>query len=331
MKDLRITIWIIAALLTVSAAALGGVTEVDTFAHSWGQIELLLPGGASEIIDLYGTSEIHVFFEGGIEGIADDNDLDGLDEVQTEIVAMNLTGTSFGGFELRLNPMSWLQSPGEIEETINNTGGTLDLPPFTPTGTANSFFDVFFELEFLTSGLTLLNVTPARIDTVINEKPPANGDIYQSTATLQLFDENGLPTEYFIGLIQYEPNPTQYDWGDANDNAVTARYPTLAVNNGANHIIVPGFMLGASVDGELDGQPDNTASGDDNDGSDDENGVTFVTWPLVPGRPAVAEVTASASGLLYAWIDFSADDSWAQAGDQIFDAEPLENFNDGFQ
>jgi hypothetical protein len=72
MKDLRITIWIIAALLTVSAAALGGVTEVDTFANSWGQIDLLLPGGGFETIELYGPSQIHVFFEGGIEGIADD-------------------------------------------------------------------------------------------------------------------------------------------------------------------------------------------------------------------------------------------------------------------
>ncbi|KKK69516.1 hypothetical protein LCGC14_2933250, partial [marine sediment metagenome] len=194
-------------------------------------------------------------------------------------------------------------------------------PPFTSTGTADSYFDVFFQLGF--SSITLYTPTPARMNALIHEKPPANGDIYQSTAALQLFDENGTPTDYYIGQIQYEPNPTQYDWGDAPDDAGTARYPTLAVNNGANHITGSGLMLGASVDAELDGQPDNTASGDDNDGSDDEDGVNFITWPLIPGRPAIVEVTASTNGLLYAWVDFSADDSWAQAGDQIFDAQPL--------
>lgn len=159
--------------------------------------------------------------------------------------------------------------------------------------------------------------------TLINEKPPAHGDIYQSTATIELLHSDGTTSGLSFGLIQYEPNPAQYDWGDAPDTAAAACYPTLASNNGANHTIVPGFMLGASVDSESDGQPDSTATGDDSNDIDDEDGVTFITWPLIPGRPAVVEVTASTSGLLYAWIDFGADDSWAQAGDQIFDAQPL--------
>ena len=322
MRNLRITIWTIAALLTASTATLGDVTEIDSFAHSWGQIDLVYPEGPVETIDLYGPSEIHVFFEGGVEGVANDNDGDGLDEVSAEIVAMNLTGTSSNGtVVLSLNP-DWTQR-GEIEETANNTPGTLDVPPFAPTGSANSFFDVYFQLEFLVPGVTLYNQDPARMIALIHEKPPAHGDIYQSTSAVPLYNENGEPTGYSIGLIQYEPNPAQYDWGDAPDTAAAARYPTLASNNGANHTIVPGFMLGASVDSESDGQPDSTATGDDNDGSDDEDGVTFITWPLIPGRPAVVEVTASTSGLLYAWIDFGADDSWAQAGDQIFDAQPL--------
>ena len=32
-------------------------------------------------------------------------------------------------------------------EVANNTPGVLDVPPFTATGTANSFFDVFTELS----------------------------------------------------------------------------------------------------------------------------------------------------------------------------------------
>ena len=323
MRTLQITICMITALLTASTATLGGVTEIDTFPLSWGQIQLQLPGGFTETIDLYGTSEIHVFFEGDTEGDANDTDFDGFDEVAAKIMAMNLTDpcSVLGSVVLSLNPN--LQSLGEMIETANPTPGTLDLPPFTPIGDANSFFDVFFALQLSVPGILLYNINPARIIATINEKPPAHGDIYQSTADIELFLSDGQPSGYFFGLIQYEPNPAQYDWGDAPDDAVTTRYPTLAVNNGANHYIVPGFMLGASVDAELDGQPNNGATGDDKNGSDDENGVAFVTWPLIPGRPAVVNVTASAAGLLYAWIDFSADDSWAQTGDQIFSALPL--------
>lgn len=158
MRNLRITIWTIAALLTASTATLGDVTEMDTFAHSWGQIDLVYPEGPVETIDLYGPSEIHVFFEGGVEGVANDDDGDGLDEVSAEIVAMNLTGTSSNGtVVLSLNP--GLQSLGEIIETNNSTSGTLDVSPFRPGGTAESFFDVYFKLEF--PGSILYNQTPA--------------------------------------------------------------------------------------------------------------------------------------------------------------------------
>jgi len=104
------------------------------------------------------------------------------------------------------------------------------------------------------------------------------------------------------------------DFGDAPDPL----YPTLLASNGARHVIVSGFFLGASVDAEADGQPDATATGDDNAGvPDDEDGVVF-TSGLVPGQVASVDVTASASGLLNAWMDFNADGDWADAGEQIF-------------
>ncbi len=71
------------------------------------------------------------------------------------------------------------------------------------------------------------------------------------------------------------------DRGDAPDGA----YPTLLANNGASHLITGGVYLGASVDDEADGQPDATATSDDNDGNDDEDGVVF-TPPLIPGSTA---------------------------------------------
>ena len=99
------------------------------------------------------------------------------------------------------------------------------------------------------------------------------------------------------------------DWGDAPDDPATPQYPTLAVNNGASHQVIPGgLILGTSIDAENDGQPDPNALGDDNAGvPDDEDGITF-TSPLGAGG----------AGVLNAWVDFNQDEDWDDLGEQIF-------------
>ena len=57
-------------------------------------------------------------------------------------------------------------------------------------------------------------------------------------------------------------------------------------------VIVPGFFLGGLIDAEANGQPDATATGDDNAGLDDEDGVTF-TSPMYPGYAATVDIVAS--------------------------------------
>ncbi len=76
--------------------------------------------------------------------------------------------------------------------------------------------------------------------------------------------------------IQWNPNPPykysdmafaitsedfveEFDFGDLPDGP----YPTIISSNGPSHIIGPLF-LGNIIDGELDGQPNATALGDDN-------------------------------------------------------------------
>jgi hypothetical protein len=108
------------------------------------------------------------------------------------------------------------------------------------------------------------------------------------------------------------------DFGDAPD----APYPTWFTNNGARHVIAPGMFLGSLIDSEPDGQPNGAATGDDNANLADEDGVVFIT-PLIQGQTATVIVTASMAGMLNAWIDFGADGSWAQAGDQIFNNQVL--------
>ncbi|MBI2480469.1 MAG: hypothetical protein HYV60_18130, partial [Planctomycetia bacterium] len=68
--------------------------------------------------------------------------------------------------------------------------------------------------------------------------------------------------------------------------------------------------------------PTALADGDDNDGSDDENGVVFNT-ALVGGFGGTITVTASASGQLDAWIDFNQDGDWNDAGEQILASRAL--------
>ncbi|MCA9247772.1 MAG: right-handed parallel beta-helix repeat-containing protein [Planctomycetales bacterium] len=119
-------------------------------------------------------------------------------------------------------------------------------------------------------------------------------------------------------LGAYEMAASLRDFGDAPDPL----YPTLAASNGAFHVL-GGPNLGATVDADDDGQPTANADGDDTDlDGDDEDGVQFLT-PVAPGWIARVRVTASAAGLLNAWVDFNGDGSWAEVGDQIFIDQPI--------
>ena len=120
-------------------------------------------------------------------------------------------------------------------------------------------------------------------------------------------------------LLHYEEEAA-FDWGDA-----PAIYGTLAANNGPRHQLVPGFLLGAALDTEPDGQPDPVAQGDDINGlPDDEDGVTFS--PLVRGSNAWVTVTLGsgpAGGKLDAWVDFNGDGAWNLPAEQIFTSQTL--------
>lgn len=100
------------------------------------------------------------------------------------------------------------------------------------------------------------------------------------------------------------------DYGDA-----PSPYPTTKAANGARHVAVSGFFLGSALDADVDGQPNATATGDDTDGLDDEDGVTFNA--MTQGYGGSLVVTASKEGILDAWIDFNGDGDWDDAGERI--------------
>ena len=121
---------------------------------------------------------------------------------------------------------------------------------------------------------------------------------------------NGEVEDYKVNI----ESPSQTDWGDAPDPT----YPTLAASNGARHGNNPsGYYLGSVVDYEPNGIPNATASGDDANNLDDEDGLTF-TNPAFIGQTYQWGVTTSmASGYVNIWVDFNIDGDWADAGEHV--------------
>jgi hypothetical protein len=282
-------------------------------------VEIDIPGIGLVNTSLSGPTTIRT--QVGPNGEASDQGVNGLDEVVAQLTDMNLSGVDPVVGQLRMRLNSNTASMGQIEERANNTPGLLDLPPYTPTGNADSFFDVFFQIELPDLGVVLLTNQPIRLTALITHFPPVNDYSDISKTKVELFDQNSQPTGIYFGPItscKQEPSGGVYDFGDAPDPT----YPTLLVRNGARHRIDPDVYLGSGVEADPDGQPDTGAQGDDNDGDDDEDGVVF-TSPLIPGTVASVTVTASVQGLLYGWIDFQQDGQFDMPSDYVFSGQVL--------
>ncbi|MHA2278319.1 MAG: hypothetical protein ACXAC2_21270, partial [Candidatus Kariarchaeaceae archaeon] len=146
--------------------------EIDKFSTSTGFVTIVDPDGNQFIVDLSGPTEVHVAIDPNT-GQDPVPDLP-FDRVDTEIVMMDLVGLSpqLGDVKVRINP-SAPRSLGAITETDNPNEGFLDLPPFNPASPpANSFFDVFVEIEIVEPGIVLHNGEPLHLETQIVSKPP---------------------------------------------------------------------------------------------------------------------------------------------------------------
>ena len=118
-----------------------------------------------------------------------------------------------------------------------------------------------------------------------------------------------------FALYGEDPSPEEddLDFGDAPDGAAAPMYPTL-LPNGARHLI-GGPWLGDITDGpdpEADGQPDPNALGDDNDGNDDEDGVSFPVFTIGQTASIQYQVNGSAGASVSVefWIDWDQNFTW---------------------
>ena len=103
-----------------------------------------------------------------------------------------------------------------------------------------------------------------------------------------------------------------HDFGD-----LPAAYAlTTQANDGARHI-VGDLYLGATVDGEADGQTSSNADGDDTNGVDDEEGISPTgTWTVGANGGAV-NISASGQGCLSGWLDWDSNNNFDDAGDDV--------------
>jgi hypothetical protein len=187
------------------------------------------------------------------------------------------------------------------------------------------------------------NFTPTQIDVNGNTQDVVDSD-NPAGVTFTVPNPINLPTgENGLGDVPNDPNfPDNQnnltfdfgyitrDYGDLPDT-----YGTTSGNNGASQIVNPTLYLGTCIDGESNGQPDPMAGlmsgGDDFNqvsatqlgtctSGNDENGLTKVETPMVPGTQACFRISATnttgASAVLQAWVDFNGDGSF-QAGEQL--------------
>jgi hypothetical protein len=203
----------------------------------------------------------------------------------------------------------------QVTVTAGPTGGSARLDAwldFDANGSWAEAADHIFASRVVTNGVNVLSFpvpAAAKIGiTFARFRISTLGDLAFTGSA-----QDGEVEDYRVGIS--EP----MDFGDAPTN----NYATLLLQNGARHRIVSNFMLGTKIDSEPDGQPNPTATGDDLNptAADDEDGISFLT-PLVAGSNASVQVVctmnATQTGRLNAWVDFTRDGDWADAGEQIF-------------
>jgi hypothetical protein len=183
---------------SINRLVLNNCVETDVLTRT-AEIGLVFSDQSSEDVSLSGTLTMNVFFEGH-EGVAIDDDSDGLDEVEIEIVQLALAGTSTNG-PVEVSLAQDMSSRGFIEEQANFNSGELDLPPFNTPGSARMLVELFVVVEV--DGTLLHNNSPVTVQGLIDNKPPACGDeLAAGEVSVPLHDESDKVTGNSIkGLV----------------------------------------------------------------------------------------------------------------------------------
>jgi hypothetical protein len=181
-------------------------TITNHYPYALASLTISAPDGDVQI-PLSGTAE--EWLNTTPAGDASDTDGNGLEQITTQLNALNLNGSStLGAVQVTVRSSSkspFQDSLGEMEEQINNSAGVLDLSPFTFMGTVSSFFDIFLEVTI--AGTVYHNEQPWHITGIFKQTPSLPGEYYLSQGDVQLYDSSYQGTRYNLDSLQYYPNP----------------------------------------------------------------------------------------------------------------------------
>lgn len=138
---------------------------------------------------------------------------------------------------------------------------------------------------------------------------------------------NGGATPGSLYTLQMAGLVTTLTYGATNASFLlesdNADVPDAPISYGNPTHTITGIRLGATVDADASLLNNATATGDDTNNTDDEDGVTLV--PLLPiGQTTVVPVSIqNGSGFLSAWFDWNVDGDFNDAGEQMVTAQAV--------
>ncbi|MFT7557581.1 MAG: hypothetical protein ACI83D_000246, partial [Planctomycetota bacterium] len=214
-------------------------------------------------------------------------------------------------------------------EFFSNTTNGPTLNTYVQTGQSETFLEAI-SIAHTGSG------APENFSFTTTVGGLAVTDSISATATEDLGGSYGATSEISNTAIVSE---TGIDYGDAPDTGIgtgSGNYNTINTDNGAYHIILPGYYLGSCVDADVSANLQNVngtaddinisgqASGTCATPGDDDDGVVF-QGPLGIGGPNTdVVVTASQAGRISAWIDFDMDGEFGNiASENIFSNQAI--------
>ena len=126
--------------------------------------------------------------------------------------------------------------------------------------------------------------------------------------------------EWYWGVDNVEvtgvEQEAELDFGDAPDTGPgtgTGNYNTLSTDNGPSHVTGANVFMGTAPDAEAEAFQSTGADGDDNNGSDDEDGLVDPAGDLtllvgeVPTVNFVVTNNTGTNAFLFGWIDYNGD------------------------
>lgn len=262
-------------------------------------------GTGSDIL-LAGTYSLRLYFNGA-----------------TTYTTINLTGTALNGDVYVIANSSAIAGitaqADQLTSSLTFNGNDVVA---LYNGTSN--IDIIGQIGFNPGTEWGTGLTSTADNTIIRKPTIYQGDSNGSDAFDPSIEWDGYATDYYANLGMHTVNLATEDFGDAPDPTIGPYlYPTTLVTHGdpARHTVFPGVFLGLTVDKEADGFPSINADGDDNNATDDEDGVSWSS--LVLGSTGTLTVTPSVNGYVSAWIDFNGDGDWQDSGEQIYSDAPV--------